>query len=110
MEKEKVIEIIQKRFGTSDEDLADLEVVMDALEGIEKADYLETEIANIKLETEKALKDLDDTWRKRYRDRFFNGDSDVEEIIDKLETEDREDDATDITLEEYLEEIKKEGK
>jgi len=110
MDKEKLIEIIKKRFGDSDEDLSDLEVVMDALDGIERADYLEQEMANIKEENEKALKDLDATWRKRYRDRFFNGDSGLEEVIDKLEDEQREEDNADISLEDYIEELKEEGK
>lgn len=108
MEKEKLMEIIKKRFGTSDEDLADLEIVMDAFDGIERADTLEKEIANVKLENEKALKDLDDTWRKRYRDRFFNGDSGVEEIIDKLEEDEKEETGEDISIEDFLEEITKE--
>ena len=109
MEKEKVIEIVKKKFGTSDEDLEDLGVIMDALEGIDKADYLEKEIANLKVENEKALKDLDETWRTRYRDRFFNGDTGIEDVIDKLENNEDEKTPIDITLEDYLEEIKKEG-
>lgn len=110
MEKEKVIEIIKKRFGTSDEDLSDLEIVMDAFNGIERADSLEKEIANVKLENEKALKDLDDTWRKRYRDRFFNGESDFEEVVDKLENDEKEEVGEDISIEEFLDEITKEDK
>lgn len=109
MEKDKVIEIVKKKFGTSDEDLQDLGVIMDALEGVEKADYLEREIANLKEENEKALKDLDETWRTRYRDRFFNGDTGIEEVIDKLENPEDEKTPIDITLEDYIEEIKKEG-
>ena len=58
MKKAEVIEIIKKRFGTSDEDLKDLEVIMNALEGLERADFLEQELANMKIENEKALKDL----------------------------------------------------
>lgn len=110
MEKDKLIEIIKKRFGDSDEDLADLEVVMDALDGIERADYLEQEMANMKQENEKALSDLDKAWRKRYRDRFFNGDTGVEEIIDKLETEERNEAGEEISLEDFIEELKEEKK
>lgn len=109
MEKDKVIEIVKKKFGTSDEDLQDLGVIMDALEGVERADYLEKEIANLKADNEKALKDLDETWRIRYRDRFFNGDSGIEDVIDKLENSEDEKTPMDITLEDYIEEIKKEG-
>ena len=109
MEKDKVIEIVKKKFGTSDEDLQDLGVIMDALEGVERADYLEKEIANLKVENEKALKDLDETWRTRYRDRFFNGDTGIEDVIDKLENPEDEKTPMDITLEDYIEEIKKEG-
>lgn len=109
MEKDKVIEIVKKKFGTSDEDLQDLGVIMDALEGVERADYLEKEIANLKAENEKALKDLDETWRTRYRDRFFNGDTGIEDVIDKIENPEDEKTPIDITLEDYIEEIKKEG-
>ncbi len=108
MEKEKVIKIIKKRFGDSDEDLADLEIIMDAIEGIDRADYLEREIATVKLENEKALADLDATWRKRYRDRFFNGDSDLEDVIDRMETDEREAENAEITLEEFIDELREE--
>ena len=111
MKKAEVIEIIKKRFGTSDEDLKDLEVIMNALEGLERADFLEQELANMKIENEKALKDLDETWRNRYRDRFFAGDVAFEDVIDKLENPAEKEDANeDISIEEYLEELTKEEK
>lgn len=111
MKKAEVIEIIKKRFGTSDEDLKDLEIIMDALEGIERADFLEQEIATMKIENEKALKDLDETWRNRYRDRFFAGDAGFEDIIDKLENPaEKADENEDISIDEYLEELTKEEK
>ena len=111
MKKDEVIEIIKKRFGTSDEDLKDLEVIMDALEGIDRADFLEEELATMKIENEKALKDLDETWRNRYRDRFFAGDAGFEDVIDKLENPDEKDEANeDLTIEEYLEELEKDEK
>jgi len=111
MKKDEVIEIIKKRFGTSDEDLKDLEVIMDALEGIDRADFLEQELATMKIENEKALKDLDETWRNRYRDRFFAGDAGFEDVIDKLENPDEKDEANeDLTIDEYLEELEKDEK
>lgn len=111
MKKAEVIEIIKKRFGTSDEDLKDLEVIMDALEGLERADFLEQELATMKIENEKALKDLDETWRNRYRDRFFAGDVAFEDVVDKLENPSEKEDANeDISVEEYLEELTKEEK
>lgn len=111
MKKEEVIEIIKKRFGTSDEDLADLETIMDALDGLERADYLEQELANIKIENDKALKDLDTTWRNRYRDRFFAGDANLDDVLDKMKKEDEKEElAEDLTIDEYLEELEKDEK
>lgn len=109
--KEEIIEIVRKRFGTSDEDLHDLGVVMDALDTIERADSLEQQIANDKLAHEKALRDLDNAWRDRYRERFFKGDTDVSDIFDALDEKDEEkaEDAETITIDEYLKHFDEKG-
>ena len=110
MPKEEIYEIIKKRFGTSDEDLADLGKIMDALDGIDKAETLEQEIANNKLEYEKQLKDLDNKWRDRYRERFFTGDTDVTDIIQKMEdADDKGEEAEEITIDDYLNRLDEKG-
>ncbi len=110
MPKQEIYEIIKKRFGTSDEDLADLGVIMDALDGIDRAETLEQQIANMTLEHDRELKDLDNKWRDRYRERFFTGDSDITDVIDKLENDPETiEDQTDITIDEYLERLDEKG-
>lgn len=110
MKKDEVIEIIKKRFGTSDEDLQDLDTIMTALDGIDKAEYLENQIAIERSENEKKLKDLDDAWRKRYRDRFFAGDTDISDVVDKMEeAQEEKEDASEITIDEFLEKFNEKG-
>lgn len=110
MPKEEIYEIIKKRFGTTDEDLKDLGTIMDALTGIEKAETLEQEIANMKLENDKAIRDLDNAWRTRYRERFFTGDADLSDLVDKMDIPDPENDAdSEITIDEYLNRFDEKG-
>lgn len=110
MNKAEVYEIIKKRFGTSDEDLNDLGTIMDALDSIEKAETLEQEIANVKLENEKAMRDLDNAWRDRYRERFFTGDTDISDLVDKMESADSKDEEdAEITIDEYLSKLDEKG-
>lgn len=110
MPKEELYEIIKKRFGTSDEDLQDLGTIMDALDGIEKAETLEQEIANLKLENDKALRDLDNAWRDRYRERFFTGDADISDLVDKMEGADSEGELdAEITIDDYLNRLDEKG-
>lgn len=110
MDKGEIYEIIKKRFGTTDEDLQDLGTIMDALDGIEKADYLEQEIANQKIEYEKKLSDLDQAWRDRYRERFFNGEADVSDLIEKMEEKQEKDEETEeISIDEYLDRLDEKG-
>ena len=80
MEKDKLIEIIKKRFGDSDEDLEDLEVVMDALEGIDHADYLEQEMANMKEENEKGLIALREAKEQEYNQLVETNEANLETI------------------------------
>lgn len=110
MPKEEIYEIIKKRFGTSDEDLQDLGTIMDALDGIDRAETLEQEIANLKLENDKALRDLDNAWRDRYRERFFTGDADISDLVEKMENADTEGELdAEITIDEYLNRLDEKG-
>ena len=99
-------ENIKRHYGNSDEDLADLAAVMDALKDVDQIEAIKAELETAKLEAEKALKDLDAEWRERYRSRFFDGDVSTPDIIDLENTD--EDTPEEITIEEYLEEITKE--
>lgn len=110
MNKEEVLDIIKKRFGTSDEDLQDLDTIMTALDGIERADFLEQEVANQKIEYEQKISDLDQAWRNRYRERFFNGDTDISDLVEKMEEKsEKEEEAADITIDEYLARLDEKG-
>lgn len=109
MIKEEIKESIKKHYGDSDEDLAELGLIMDALADIDKVDEIKTALETAKLENEKALKDLDKSWRERYRERFFDGDV-VNPIIGDDGIGDDEEDPEDITIEDYVEELKKEMK
>lgn len=110
MPKQEIYDIIKKRFGTSDEDLTDLGTIMDALDGIDRAETLEQQIANMTLAHDKELKDLDNAWRERYRERFFTGDSNISDIIDKLENDPETiEEQTEITIDEYLERLDEKG-
>lgn len=110
MKTDEVIEIIKKRFGTSDEDLQDLDVIMTAMDGLDKVEFLQQKIANDQLEYERKLKELDDAWRTRYRDRFFSGDSAIDEVVEKMErAQEEESDAASITIDEYLDRLDEKG-
>lgn len=110
MAKEELYEIIKKRFGNSDEDLNDLGIVMDALSSIDRAETLEQEIANVKLESDQKLRDLDNAWRDRYRERFFTGDSDITDIVQRMESADSTGETeAEITIEDYLNRLDEKG-
>lgn len=100
-------ENIKRHYGDTDEDLKDLAEIMDALEDVEKVDELKTALETAKLEMDKALKDLDTEWRTRYRERFFDGDVGTP-LIDP-EGEDDKPEPEEITIEDYIEEMKKEN-
>ena len=108
--KEELFGIIKKRFGNTDDDLNDLGVIMDALDSIDRAETLEQEIANVRMESDKKLRDLDNAWRDRYRERFFTGDTDISEIVDRMEKADSQDEPdTEITIDEYLNKLDEKG-
>ena len=98
---------IRRHYGTSDEDLKDLGEVMDALGDLDKLEEIKGELETYKLEAEQKMKDLDNSWRTRYRERFFDGEVAIGDYIDELDKDDS-DDISDITIEDYLEDIKKE--
>ena len=98
-------ENIKRHYGDSDDDLKDLGEIMDALSDLENVENLKRNMETMKVENDKALKDLDESWRKRYRERFFDGDVQLPDIFDDEETPD--DDPQDISIEDYLEEITK---
>lgn len=108
MEKARLLGIIKKRFGDSDEDLQDLEIVMDALNENDNYEALKTEYDEYKISSEKAFADNDAAWRKRYRDRFFDGET-AEDIL--LETEDHDDAREDdvYTIDDFLIDMEKEN-
>ena len=86
--KDEILEQIQSRFGedTSDETISFLEDITDTFTD------LETRASGDGENWEKKYYDLDDEWRKKYRDRFFSpevNDNSGDEVID----EDLEDDS-----------------
>lgn len=97
-------ENIKRHYGDTDEDLKDLGDVMDALKDLDELDTIKVNLQTANLEHEKALKDLDESWRKRYRERFFDGDVSIPDLVDD---EEKEDAPEDISIEEYLSEFMK---
>lgn len=102
---EEMKENIKRHYGETDEDLKDLAAVMDALNDLEAVEDLKRSLETAKLESEKALKDLDASWRTRYRERFFDGDVTTPDIVD-LDAE-ADDEPENITIEEFLKEMEK---
>lgn len=90
---------IKRHYGDSDEDLRDLGEIMDALKDLDELSTIKTNLETANLEHEKAMKDLDESWRKRYRERFFDGDVSLPDIVD---VDEDTDDPKDISIEEYL--------
>lgn len=103
MISEELKENIKRHYGDSDEDLRDLGAIMDSLEDLDKVEAMKTQLQTMTIESDRKLKELDDSWRKRYRERFFDGDVTVPDIE---EPDSDERDAEDITIDEYLESIK----
>ena len=65
----------------------------DALALIERVSELESQsiedLTNRISELEQQMKDLDESWRKRYRDRFYEGEEKEEEQIEEAGDEDK---------------------
>lgn len=98
---------IKRHYGDSDEDLKDLGEIMDALKDLEELDTYKRNLETSNIEHEKALKNLDESWRKRYRERFFDGEVSIPDFVDE---EGQEDLPEEITIEDYLKEFKNERK
>lgn len=108
MVTEELKENIKRHYGSSDEDLADLAVVMDALEDVDKLEDIKAELERVTLENEQKLKELDNRWRDRYRERFFDGDVSDPMLTDELDPEEERNKVEDISIDEYVDEIRKE--
>lgn len=92
-------ENIKRHYGDSDEDLKDLGDIMDALNGLDELETVKRNLETANLDHEKAMKDLDDSWRKRYRERFFDGEVSIPDLVDE-ENDDKDDE--EISIESYL--------
>lgn len=108
MISEELKENIKRHYGSTDEDLQDLAAVMDALQDLDKVEDLKTQLQTVTLQAEQKVKELDETWRNRYRERFFDGDIVTPELADPAD-DPAEPDPEDITIDEYLENITKKG-
>lgn len=108
MVTDELKENIKRHYGDSDEDLSDLAAIMDALDDLDKLDDLKSEIETLKLEAEAKIKSLDNEWRTRYRERFFDGDVQVD-LKDELDESTDDENPEDISIDEYVESITKEG-
>lgn len=86
---EELINKIKERVGegTTDEDIAFVQDLTETIGDLEAK-------ASSTADYEQKLKDLDDSWRKRYRDTFFSGspkgtDDDIPQPKDDPEPEDK---------------------
>lgn len=98
---------IKRHYGDTDDDLKDLGEIMDALKDLDELETIKRNLETSNLEHEKALKNLDDSWRKRYRERFFDGDVSIPDFVDE---EQDEDNPEDISIEDYINDFIKERK
>ena len=69
----------------------------DALALIERVSELESQ----SIELEGQMKQLDEAWRKRYRDRFYEGEKEIE---DEAEEAGSEDDSESVSIDDLFEE------
>ena len=108
MLSEEMKENIKRHYGNSDEDLKDLGDIMDALKDLDELESLKRDLETSKLEADQKLKDLDKSWRDRYRERFFDGDVSIDDVV-RLENDgDEAPDPEDISIEDYLADMMKE--
>lgn len=108
MLSEEMKENIKRHYGNSDEDLKDLGDIMDALKDLDELESLKRDLETSKLEADQKLKDLDKSWRDRYRERFFDGDVSIDDVV-RLENDgDEAPDPADISIEDYLADMMKE--
>lgn len=85
---------------TDDDTLAMIQDFSDTFKSLEEKEDVEA----VRGEYEEKLKSLDDTWRNKYRDAFFNGaEEKKDEVIEEKEDEETEEPHT------YEELFKEEG-
>lgn len=85
---------------TDDDTLAIIQDFSDTFKSLEEKEDVEA----VRGEYEEKLKSLDDTWRNKYRDAFFNGaEEKKDEVIEEKEDEETEEPHT------YEELFKEEG-
>lgn len=71
---------------TDDDTLAMIQDFSDTFKSLDEKEYVEA----IRGDYEEKLKTLDDTWRNKYRDAFFNGTEEKKEEIEEEEEEKEE--------------------
>ena len=82
--REEIMELVRQRFAndTTDESINFIEDLNDTLESVNEVETLRTQI-----------KTIDDTWRKKYRDRFFSKkDKDAENIEEEKDDQETQKD------------------
>ena len=98
----EIMETLRSYLGedTSDEAISFLEDVNDTM-----AEY-ERQIGDV-TDWEGKYKELDESWRKRYKERFFEGAKDNEEsFIDDVDDVEQQEESAPTTFEELFEEVK----
>ena len=108
MLSEEMKENIKRHYGNSDEDLKDLGDIMDALKDLDELESLKRDLETARLESDQKLKDLDKSWRDRYRERFFDGDVSIDEVVRMANEGDETPDPADISIEDYIADMMKE--
>lgn len=101
LSKDDFISRISERLGedNSDETLTFIEDVTDTLN-----DYEERLSSTDNEDWKSKYDELDASWRKRYRERFFKPETTPEEVKDEQEKDVKEDPNEDVTFDELFEE------
>lgn len=100
LSREDFMNRLSERIGedNSDETLSFIEDVTDTLN-----DYEERVGSNDETEWKQKYNELDASWRKKYRERFFSTGTDAEEVKEEQEKDVKED-SEDISFEDLFEE------
>lgn len=104
MVTQEIKDNIRKHYSDTDQDLKDLEEIMAALDGMDKVEQLKSELETSRLEADKRVKELDQSWRTRYRERFFDGDASTGDLFTDPDT-DSEDDKLSGSIDDFLSEM-----
>lgn len=101
LSKEDFILRISERLGedNSDETLAFIEDATDTLN-----DYEERLLSTDNEDWKSKYNELDASWRKRYRERFFKGETSQEEVKDEQKKDVKDDGNVDVTFDDLFEE------